>query len=137
MMFLPETPVLDQFEDQPQTLFSTECKSKTTMTHKMKFVPHLLGYFFSMAYQFHDLNHSIKNNYCENGEMTCKQHTLESTIKRIYPSLHFGILFFTFPYNLGLDILGYLRNIYIYSIFSSVIQKREPCLLFILSKQLP
>jgi hypothetical protein len=37
----------------------------------------------------------LKTDYSENGEMTCKKHTLESTIKIIYPSLH--LAFFSSP----------------------------------------
>ena len=60
MTFLPETPILDQFQDQPQTLFSMECNSKNTMTHNMIFLPRIFGYVLSMAQKFHGLNHYRK-----------------------------------------------------------------------------
>jgi hypothetical protein len=39
---------------------SSNSNSKNTTTHKMKFVPNILGYVSSMASEFHGLNHSRK-----------------------------------------------------------------------------
>ena len=57
MTFLPETPDFDQFQDKPQTLFSMECNSQNKTTHKLHFLPQILGYVFSMEQQFHGMNH--------------------------------------------------------------------------------
>jgi hypothetical protein len=70
------------------------------MTHKLKFLSQLLGYVSSTSI-FHGLNHSRKK-VIVNGEMT---NTLENIIKRIYPPLNFGLLYFTFPLKFALDIL--------------------------------
>ena len=70
----------------------------------MKYLSQILGYVSTNSSQFHVLNHS-RICYCENGEMTCKWHTLESIIKRIYPTLNFSLIYFTFPLKFGLDIL--------------------------------
>ena len=48
--------------------------------------------------------------------MTCKEHTLESIIKIIYPLFNSSPLFFTFLLKLGLYIFGYLIHLYIFNI---------------------
>jgi hypothetical protein len=60
MTFSPKTPDFDMFQDWPQTLFSMECNSKIKTTHKMHFLPQILGYVFSLAKKFHGLNHYKK-----------------------------------------------------------------------------
>ena len=55
-------------------------------------------------------------------------------MKRIYPPLNFGLLFFTFPMKSGLDILWLPQSLVDIQYAQVLLKMRDHCVLFILSK---